>query len=1359
MLLEDKLRRAAGLAGLLVIALALTQPAAALLGARTAAGMTPETAADLILLGAALWLHRQGNCPRAGRWCAGLALAGVVAAAGFDAARGHWSLAGLLFHDGASAIPGALMPLHTALALAASAVALGLLRRKPSHDHHPAPVWLASAVWAVAIATLLTHALKSVTPQARPPHIDLLTAHALLILSMGTLTARPESKLVRMLGAPSAAGRLARRLFYGVALLPAALSTLVVLVTHYRLIDSGYGLLFLVLGLTLCGLLLALLSAETAIGIDERRKAAEDEHARLNTVLELQASRLQELVTRRTSELRALNVNLRTTTLENAQLGLVARNTTNGVVITDAQGRLEWVNTAFERMTGYTLDEVKGRKPGHFLQGPDTDPASVAQLRRAEAAGERCYVEILNYTKSRHAYWQIVDMEPVHDAGGQLTNWLAIQTDVTAHRLAEQHLRVLNERLQLATQSAALGVWEWDAATQKHTWDERTHAIHDLKPGEFDGTFEAWMRCLHPDDRALAEARFELVLAGGNFYDQEFRVLRGSDGAVRHVESRAIVQRDAQGRLLRITGTSRDVTAECESEERLRTLTDRWQLALRASRYGVWDWDLTTDNVIWDDRMFDLYGVARHTFPGTRQAWIELIHPEDRARAAQNEQDAIRLGREEFANEFRLVLPDGFVRHVETHGYIRRDEHGRPVRLVGMERDISPEKQTLEALRMAEERWQLAVEGTNDAVWDWNVPTGVTYHDHRWPQMLGYEPGEITDTIESWNSLVHPDDLPGSQAAIEAHFSHRTPLYHHEYRMRTKPGDWKWILDRAKVVSWSADGQPLRMVGMHSDVTARKNLEYRLHQFEQLMTQVSDIAQIGGWEMDLETMQVTWSEQVCRIHEVDSHYKPTVHTSVSFYAPEARDIISSALKAAMTHGKDYDLELPIITATGRRIWVRALTRAEFRDGKPVRLIGALQDISNRRDGENARRKLEFQLFQAQKMETLGTLAGGIAHDFNNLLTGIMGYQELVADTLGENPDGRDYLAQARSASLRARDLVEQILTFGRQSADEQHSPLDLALVIEEARRLLRATVPATITIETDLAPDCAHVLGDATQIHQVILNLASNAAHAMRTKGGMLRISLQPAETANGPRSATLATLPAGNYIRLTVADNGHGMDDTTLQRIFDPFFTTKEVREGTGLGLAVVHGIVRAHRGAVEVESRVGVGSTFHIYLPAAASEAEQAEGEIVQAPRGSGEMIFIVDDEDTVASFTKFALENKGYRATTVDTAEQCLAILSADPGACTVLVTDQTMPGMTGMELAGKVREFAPTLPIIVMSGYFLKISPQAIAQIGRVELLGKPFTTDELAGMVHRALHPESPAEVQAVPEMEASSGAG
>ena len=1293
------------------------------------------------LLGGSLTAMATRRGVRGGFVAAALALTVLVTSAAYLSYDGAFEHATVFLAPSMSPLDGLLTPDLIAVLAAAVGMMLTLPARLDGRRRRTS-MWLAMIVFALCAATLIMTVAMRITPHARPLAIDPLAATALVVLSVGALIARPDAKLLRILLATSAAGALARRLFYGVTILPAALLVFTLALVSFGWLALPLAPEFLLLALLLGGLTLAFFSADMAVKIDERRKSAEQEHARLNAVLEQQAARLQELVARRTDELRTLSSNLRTTTRENLRLGLVARNTTNGVVVCDAQGRVEWANTAFERMTGYALAEVKGRKPGHFLQGPETDPASIAQLRRAEQAGERCYVEILNYTKSRHAYWQIVDMEPVHDTTGKLTNWIGILTDITAHRLAEQHLRTLNERLQLATQSAALGVWEWDAVAQKYSWDERTHSIHGLQPGEFDSTHEGWLKCIHPDDRTIAASRLDLVLNGGNFFDHEFRVVRPSDGAVRYIESRAIVQRDPNGKLLRITGTSRDVTAERENEERLRTLTDRWQLALRASRYGVWDWDPATDHVIWDDRMFEIYGVSRASFPSTHAAWSALIHPEDRVSVEQNKQDAIRENREEFDNEFRIILPGGLVRHIEMHGYIRRDEHGRPVRLVGMDRDITAEKQTLEALRMAEERWQLAVEGTNDGVWDWNIQTGVTYHDHRWSQMLSYETGEIPDNIESWNALIHPDDVAGCLAAMEDHFQQKTPLYHHEYRMRTKQGDWKWILARGKVVSWSSDHKPLRMVGMHTDVTARKTLEQRLHQFEELMNQVSDIAQIGGWELELDTMQLTWSQQLRRLYEVDDHYKPTVQKAFEFFAPESRHIISSAFKQAMAHGKAYDLELPLITATGRHIWVRALARAEFVEGRPVRLIGAFQDISSRRDSEESRRKLEFQLFQAQKMETLGTLAGGIAHDFNNLLTGIMGYQELVADTLGENSEARDYLMQARGASLRARELVEQILTFGRHSTDDQHTPIDLGLVIDEARRLLRATIPATIAIETDVAPDCGQVIGDATQIHQVLLNLGSNAAHAMHTKGGVLRITLRPVDDS-APRSATLATLPAGDYLRLTVSDTGHGMDETTIQRIFDPFFTTKDVREGTGLGLAVVHGIVRAHRGAIDVESTIGQGSTFHIYLPVAAAPGnEPGVDETPQAPRGSGEVVYIVDDEDTVATFTKFALEHKGYRAATIDTAANCLEALRADPKACAVLVTDQTMPGMTGTELASKVREFAPDLPIIIMSGYFLKIAPQDLAQIGRVELLGKPFSTDELTWMVHHALHPEA-----------------
>ncbi|HEY1107448.1 MAG TPA: ATP-binding protein, partial [Opitutaceae bacterium] len=261
---------------------------------------------------------------------------------------------------------------------------------------------------------------------------------------------------------------------------------------------------------------------------------------------------------------------------------------------------------------------------------------------------------------------------------------------------------------------------------------------------------------------------------------------------------------------------------------------------------------------------------------------------------------------------------------------------------------------------------------------------------------------------------------------------------------------------------------------------------------------------------------------------------------------------------------------------------------------------------------------------------------------------------------------------------------------------------------------------------------------DATQIHQVILNLGSNAAHAMRHHGGALRIALEPAEVTPD-LALTIGSAPANSYVRLSVSDNGHGMDESTRRRIFDPFFTTKNTREGTGLGLAVVHGIVRSHRGAIDVDSSPGRGSTFHIYLPTTNGDNPAPDEDTESAPRGGGEYICIVDDEDVVASCTKLVLENKGYRTIVYGSAEHCLAEMQSDPTQCAALITDQTMPGMQGTELAAALRKVTPTLPVVIMSGYFSKISPEALDELGQVELLAKPFTTDELAHAIHRALH--------------------
>jgi PAS domain S-box-containing protein len=844
-------------------------------------------------------------------------------------------------------------------------------------------------------------------------------------------------------------------------------------------------------------------------------------------------------------------------------------------------------------------------------------------------------------------------------------------------------------------------------------------------------------------ETASARAR-ELIAAG---QPEKFEVSGpGSDGLNQWVRVTIQPVRDKaqQEQLSHFIIILDDFTAYREADRRLQAANDRLQFALHSSGYGIWQTEIPGNRVEWDEHTAEIYGVSRDLFGGTVADWARLIHPDDADLVASHREQVLAGTVRNFDIDFRIVRPDGAIRFVEAHGFLVRDSGGVPARLVGLNRDITAEVEMRDTLRVAEERLGLALLATNESVWDWNIRTGAIYRDRRWAELVGLESQESFADISAWSNSIHPEDLPAAQYALDAHLQGRTSVYMAEYRLHTKSGQWIWTLDRGKVVLRDKDGRPLRMVGTQGDITARKKLDERLRHSEEISIQLGRLAQIGAWEWSLETHALTWSPELYRICEAELGYTPTLASLQEFFPVENRDVFTRAMEPGSSEGQGFDFESPMTTLRGNRLWVRVIGKVEFKDGRALRLFGAIQNITVQRDTEAAQRKLEAQLFQVQKMETLGTLAGGIAHDFNNLLTGILGYQELALDTLPEDHPSRSCLTEARNACGRAHELVEQILTFSRQTSGGKPVSVDLGSIVEEARRFLRATVPATIQIEVSVSENCGRIMADPTQLHQVLLNLGTNAAHAMRMGGGTLRINLAPVTLAP-TRAAAMGNLSGGNYLCLSVADNGHGMDADTQKRIFDPFFTTKEVGEGTGLGLAVVHGIVHAHGGTIEVVTAPGEGAVFKIYLPVAGDESDESSaGNAAPVPTGRGEMICVLDDEQIVAQVARLSLERYGYRTMVFNSPEACLEALRKDPEGVDVLLSDHTMPGMTGMELSTQVRTFAPRLPIVIMSGYFSKISPRALEDIGHIALLAKPFSMGELGSVVDRAIHPDEPA---------------
>lgn len=377
-----------------------------------------------------------------------------------------------------------------------------------------------------------------------------------------------------------------------------------------------------------------------------------------------------------------------------------------------------------------------------------------------------------------------------------------------------------------------------------------------------------------------------------------------------------------------------------------------------------------------------------------------------------------------------------------------------------------------------------------------------------------------------------------------------------------------------------------------------------------------------------------------------------------------------------------------------------------------------------------------QLIQARKTEAIGTLAGGIAHDFNNILSAIIGFSELARDKIPpDNPAGKD-IDQVIQSSRRAADLVQQILTFSRK-AEQKRQIVQPHLIVKEALKMLRAALPATLSIEKHINTECGLILADPTNLYQIVMNLCTNAYHAMENEKGTLTVTLYRKEIRK--EDIIESDVSPGPFIALSIRDTGHGMDKKTMERIFDPYFTTKEVGKGTGLGLAVLYGVIKDCKGFIQVESELGKGTTFHVYIPALEKDASISAQKIERndAPRGT-EKILVVDDESLIVNLNRSVLEQLGYTVTATTNSEEALGEIRTHPDDFDLVITDQTMPNLSGVELAQEILKVTPDMPIILCSGYSSVITQEGALAIGIKKYASKPVDRKTLAKIVRQVL---------------------
>ena len=526
---------------------------------------------------------------------------------------------------------------------------------------------------------------------------------------------------------------------------------------------------------------------------------------------------------------------------------------------------------------------------------------------------------------------------------------------------------------------------------------------------------------------------------------------------------------------------------------------------------------------------------------------------------------------------------------------------------------------------------------------------------------------------------------------------------------------------------FDAAGHCTHILRSSRDISARKQAEQSLRLHDFVMTN----APLGVLMVDAAHRVVLANDMACTL--LGSARDDLLRTSMNAQdQPGLADHWKELLEKGALAGHD-SIEVERIADDGNRHPLELSIAHLAYAGEHMSCV-FIRDITERRRAEITRRNLEAELFHAQKMEAVGTLAGGIAHDFNNILAAIVGNAEMAQIELPQDHPARQDIAEVQRAARRARELVQQILTFSRKQSPERR-PVRTADVINDVLRMLRATTPSTIDLRSQILDPGLQIFGEPTQLQQVLMNLGTNAAHAIGDRHGVIDIRQTLVDVR---KDAIHPDLPPGRYVCLTVSDSGHGMDRQTLERAFEPFFTTKDPGVGTGLGLAVVHGIVKNHEGVVLVESKPDDGTTFKLYFPAIAGQTLGDSSPARDVPRGAGERVLFVDDEPSLTDVTRRMLERLGYNVVAHESSTEALAAFRADPSAFDLVISDLTMPGMTGAQLALEMRRVRANVPVILSTGYLDRLDPDTARALHARELLIKPYTTEDLATAVRRAL---------------------
>ena len=766
-------------------------------------------------------------------------------------------------------------------------------------------------------------------------------------------------------------------------------------------------------------------------------------------------------------------------------------------------------------------------------------------------------------------------------------------------------------------------------------------------------------------------------------------------------------------------------------EQALRESELRRDLAMEAANLGIWDWDMLSNKIIWSGAQESLWGYAPGGFPGTTEGFTSRVHPDDLPKLWQVGERAIRDKRP-FQHEYRVIWPDSTMHWVASHGRYLFDANGRPIRNIGVVLDITERKHAeavlQESLLFRREAEKIARVGA----WKVNPKTNYLYWTEGVYEILEL-PLDYKLGLEEGLNFYASESIPKLQELLTRALTDGTPFVV-ETGLTTVTGKHLWTEVRG--LAGVQEGEQSFVMGTFQDITTRKKAEEALEQSELEFRVMFEVASIGMAQADITTGQwLRVNKQMCAITGYSPEEMLRMHIP-DLTHPEDRqrdwEMFQKVIRGEMPH---YRIEKRYVRKNGDVAWVSVnMTVVKDAAGHPMRTMATIEDITERR-------RLESHLRQAQKLEAIGQLAGGVAHDFNNILAVMMTHLGLLLMDSNLDSETQQALRDIDAEARRAAELTRQLLMFGRRSV-LLVKPLDFNDVVANLLKMLKRLIGEHIDLRFDEKSALPTVEADASMMEQVLMNLVVNARDAM-PKGGRITISTAQADLETAQAAANPVRRP-GRFVCLAVSDTGSGIDAATLKRIFEPFFTTKEVGKGTGLGLATVHGIVAQHKGWVEVDSKVGQGTTFRVYLPA----VDRSPVNVAQPPKakpvgGGQETILLVEDDLSLRHLVAHTLRVLGYKVYEAVNGVEAMVLWQVHSSEVDLLFTDMVMPeGMTGLELVEQLRSLKPGLKAIISSGYSMELVHTRAPNKEGFVYLPKPFDAEALAKVVRDCLDKNS-----------------